>query len=146
MQVNAKLSRPNRQYIRLEGIDEKFHMMFVWNTSKPDGYKEHYKVMIPEFRQLLLEHNNEICFTPIFEGPNSTYGQVDEWLTRFIYDKRDVLTWINKEKDLGELKKGQTDDRPLFAHMSRRELGEESKLLRALKEETFATFTIKCTV
>jgi hypothetical protein len=137
METPVRLSnKPKKRSISIRGLEEEFHMMLVWDKCKPKppGFLDAYTEMSKELLDLLEKNNYSINFTPMYLGPNSTYGQVDDWLTSYIYKCRDSYNWLNLEKDLSETVEKQTDTRFLFAHISRRELKEGSTLLGALRD------------
>jgi hypothetical protein len=130
-------SKPKKRSISLRGVEEEYHMMIVWDKMKPKleeraTFISAYELMEKELLQLLAQNDHTINFTPLYLGPNSTYGEVDPWLTSFVHKYRDTYPWINVEKDLPMLVDKQSSSRPLFAHTSRRELKEGSSMLSAL--------------
>ena len=139
METPVRLSsKPKKRSISIRGTEEEYHMMLVWDKSKPKPeerqvFTKAYEAMEKELLELLVQNDHYINFTPMYLGPNSTYGEVDTWLTSFVYKYRDLHTWINIEKDLPMMVETQSSARPLFAHISRRELKEESPLLHSLR-------------
>ena len=75
-------------------------MMLIRDKIKPNEYKQLYEDLEYELIQLLEKNNWQIIFDVLYTGNNSTYGQVDELLTDFIYQSRNKYDWINAEKDL----------------------------------------------
>ena len=124
--INLKVNCKKR-CIKLQADDPEignFHMMLIWDKSKPEGFKQLYQQIADDLINLLSLHDNKIYFTPIKVCTYSTYGTVDDWLTDFINTIRSKYDWINKEKDL--------PNSTLFAHSSRREI--KGSLLNFLKE------------
>lgn len=128
--VDVKLrAEPKKRSIKLQAVDNSFHMMLIWDKSKPESFKTLYQEMADELSLLLKENGNKVYFAPMKACENSTYGRVDSWLTDFVLRMRAKYTWIYTEKDLPYL----IDDERLFAHFSRREI-KEGSFLNLLKE------------
>ena len=106
--------------------------MIVWDKTKPENHLLEYTTIMNDLKKLLSENNNTIYFIPRIACTNSTYGEVDDWLTDYILKLRNEKSWIHCEKDLDSRVEGQVGDYNLFAHISRRMIEEGSPLRNSL--------------
>ncbi len=123
---------PKKRSILLEDDLKSYHMMLVWDKSKPTDHIKEYAQIKNDLTKLLIENNNVIYFIPRIACTNSTYGELDDWLTNYILNLRREKTWIFTGKDLKEVKEGQVGNYGMFAHISRRMIEEGSPLRNSL--------------
>jgi len=132
IKVKLAINAKKRSISLRDAENKEFHMMLIWDKNKPENFKEIYMQLGQELQALINKNNNLINFKTLFIGNNSTYGQLDDWLTEFIRQQRAKYRWINTEKDLPIILIQQIDDKKLFAHFSRREIKENTDFLNAL--------------